>query len=58
MVQDDGQGFEEQAQPPAPGKRHGLGNMRHRGQDMGGTLTVESARGKGTTVRLLVNFPP
>ena len=58
VVQDDGQGFEEQAQPPAPGKRHGLGNMRHRAQDMGGTLTVESARGKGTTVRLLVNFPP
>jgi signal transduction histidine kinase/ligand-binding sensor domain-containing protein len=57
VVQDDGQGFEEQALPPAPGKRHGLGNMRRRAEAMGGTLAVDSARGKGTTVRLLVNFP-
>ena len=58
VVQDDGEGFEAQAQPPAPGKRHGLGNMRRRAQDMGGTLTVESAWGKGTTVRLALSFPP
>jgi signal transduction histidine kinase/streptogramin lyase len=57
VVRDDGQGFEAQALPPAPGKRHGLGNMRRRAEDMGGTLTVESARGKGTTVRLNVRFP-
>ena len=57
VVQDDGQGFEEDALPPAPGKRHGLGNMRRRAENMGGALTVESARGKGTTVRLVVSFP-
>ncbi len=57
VVQDDGRGFEAEALPPAPGKRHGLGNMRRRAEDMGGTLAVESARGKGTTVRLAVSFP-
>jgi signal transduction histidine kinase len=56
-VQDDGQGFESRALPQQPGKRHGLGNMRRRAEDMGGTLTVESAPGRGTTVRLAVNFP-
>jgi signal transduction histidine kinase len=57
VVQDDGQGFEEQALPPKPGKRQGLGNMRRRAEDMGGSLSVESAPGKGTTVRLVVTFP-
>jgi signal transduction histidine kinase len=57
VVQDDGQGFESQALPPKPGKRQGLGNMRRRAEDMGGTLTVESVPGTGTTVRLAVNFP-
>jgi signal transduction histidine kinase/ligand-binding sensor domain-containing protein len=57
VVRDDGQGFEAQALPPKPGKRQGLGNMRRRAADMGGTLVVESARGKGTTVRLIVSFP-
>jgi ligand-binding sensor domain-containing protein/signal transduction histidine kinase len=57
VVQDDGQGFEAQALPPKPGKRQGLGNMRRRAQDMGGSLSVESAPGKGTTVRLVVSFP-
>ena len=57
VVQDDGRGFAAQALPPRPGKRQGLGNMRRRAADMGGTLAVESALGKGTTVRLAVNFP-
>jgi signal transduction histidine kinase len=57
VVQDDGQGFEAQALPPKPGKRQGLGNMRRRAEVMGGTLVVESAPGKGTTVRLVVSFP-
>jgi signal transduction histidine kinase len=56
LVQDDGRGF--QPQPPStPGKQHGLGNMRRRAEAMGGTLVVQSALGKGTSVRLLVNFP-
>ena len=57
VVQDDGRGFEVEALPPAPGKRHGLGNMRRRAENMGGTLTVESGCGKGTTVTLVVSFP-
>jgi len=57
VVQDDGQGFEAQALPPTQVKRHGLGNMRRRAEDMGGTLAVQSGRGKGTTVRLSVRFP-
>ena len=57
VVQDDGQGFEARALPPTSAKRHGLGNMRRRAEDMGGRLTVESGRGKGTTVRLSVSFP-
>jgi len=57
VVRDDGQGFEAEALPSAPGKRHGLGNMRRRAEDMGGALTVNSARGKGTTVKLAVTFP-
>ena len=57
VVQDDGHGFEAPALPPKPGKRQGLGNMRRRAEVMGGTLTVESLPGKGTTVRLVVSFP-
>jgi len=57
MVQDDGQGFDLYSLPPTPGRRHGLGNMRRRAEDMGGTLTIESSHGKGTTVTLVVRFP-
>jgi signal transduction histidine kinase/ligand-binding sensor domain-containing protein len=57
VVQDDGRGFEAQALPSSPGKGHGLGNMRRRAADMGGTLAVESVPGQGTTVRLSVSFP-
>jgi len=57
VVQDDGQGFEAQGLPPKPGKHQGLGNMRRRAEDMGGTVAVESAPGKGTVVRLMVCFP-
>ncbi len=57
VVQDDGQGFEAQALPPKLGKRQGLGNMRRRAEVMGGTLAVDSAPGKGTTIKLVVSFP-
>jgi signal transduction histidine kinase/ligand-binding sensor domain-containing protein len=56
VVQDDGQGFDPAA-PRDGGGHHGLGNMRRRAEAAGGTLTVESAPGKGTTVRLALNFP-
>jgi signal transduction histidine kinase len=54
-VRDDGIGFEP---PPSPqaGKRHGLGNMHRRAEAMGATLSVQSAPGNGTTVRLVVTL--
>ena len=56
VVQDDGRGFDP-GSPPAEGKQHGLGNMRHRAQAMGAKLAIESGPGKGTVVRLRVSFP-
>lgn len=56
LVQDDGQGFALEARPLEEG-RHGLGNMRRRAEALGGMLTLQSAPGKGTTIRLVMNFP-
>jgi signal transduction histidine kinase len=56
LVQDDGIGFAPQTLP-VEGQRHGLGNMRRRAEAMGGNLTVESALGQGTSIKLRVNFP-
>ncbi|QYC37985.1 Sensor histidine kinase LiaS [Nonomuraea coxensis DSM 45129] len=49
-VRDDGAGFE-------PGESRGLGlvSMRDRAEAVGGVLTVESAPGRGTTVRVEVS---
>ncbi|SEU40005.1 Histidine kinase-, DNA gyrase B-, and HSP90-like ATPase [Nonomuraea wenchangensis] len=49
-VRDDGAGFE-------PGESRGLGlvSMRERAEAVGGVLTVESAPGRGTTVRVEVS---
>jgi len=55
-VRDDGRGFDSQPSR-APGRGQGLGNMQSRAAAMGGTLVVESAAGKGTQVRLSVQFP-
>ena len=50
-IRDDGRGFDE----PAEGDtRHGLGSMSARAADLGGKLTIESASGRGTEVRLEV----
>src|SRR5262249_39135601 len=48
-VRDNGTGFE----PPGEslsGAHHGLRNMRDRARTVGGTLTFDSAPGKGTTI--------
>ena len=54
MVADDGKGF-----TPAPaasaGERNGLGNMHQRAGNIGGKLDLQSAPGRGTSVRLTVN---
>ncbi len=65
-IVDDGCGFDpatvgqavgpgRQAEPPAPRPSHyGLVGMRERIEYLGGTLTVESAPGRGTRIQALV----
>jgi signal transduction histidine kinase len=52
-VCDDGRGFDPASPPPSRGGR-GLGNMRRRAERLGGSLTVTSAPGRGTAVRIEV----
>ncbi|PDP84880.1 histidine kinase [Glycomyces fuscus] len=53
-VSDDGVGFDPGR--TAPG--NGLANMRHRADDAGGVLEVDSAPGRGTSVRMSLPLPP
>jgi signal transduction histidine kinase len=50
-VADDGCGFDP-AGPEVRGQRLGLTSMEERATELGGTLTVSSSFGEGTTVRL------
>lgn len=50
QVTDDGTGFEPAS--TVAGRRLGLASMRERAEEVGGTLTVTSVPGGGTTVRL------
>ncbi|CAM5649633.1 GAF domain-containing sensor histidine kinase [Streptomyces canus] len=52
-VTDDGSGFDPQSVRRA-GRHLGLVSMRDRTSGVGGTLTVESAPGKGTTIEMEV----
>ncbi|WP_322799134.1 sensor histidine kinase [Thermoflexus sp.] len=55
IVEDDGCGFDvEQALRQGRGSRLGLYGMRERAQLVGGTLTIESVPGQGTTLYLRV----
>ncbi|MGW0780589.1 sensor histidine kinase [Streptomyces sp. NPDC002913] len=59
-IADDGRGFSPagQADRPAGGVRgHGLPAMRARVQQLGGTLTIESAPGEGTVLSAAVPLP-
>ncbi|HXT10019.1 MAG TPA: sensor histidine kinase [Candidatus Angelobacter sp.] len=51
-IDDNGEGFTPAAAEENGG--HGLRNMRQRAESLNGTLSIESDRGKGTTVRLRV----
>jgi signal transduction histidine kinase len=55
-VADDGIGFD----PAAAGSGRGLANMRKRAASIstGAALTIDSAPGRGTTVRLDLKVPP
>ena len=56
-IRDDGVGFDPQLleAPEANGRGLGLRGMRERAMILGGSLEIESAVGKGTTVR--IRFP-
>jgi signal transduction histidine kinase len=53
-VSDDGVGFDLDA-TAIRSRRLGLTSMRERAERLGGTLSLDSAQGKGTQVRLVVN---
>jgi signal transduction histidine kinase len=56
-IKDDGKSFSvERALHANTGKRLGLLGMRERVEMVGGTFCVESAPGKGTTVRVEIPF--
>lgn len=54
VVHDDGQGFAVGCQPQAPQGHFGLQGMRERMERLGGSLTIESHPGDGTTVSATV----
>lgn len=51
LIADDGTGFDTGQDRPG---HLGLGTMQERAESIGATLTVESAAGRGTTVRLAI----
>jgi len=51
-VADNGKGFEPPADAGMGG--HGLASMRRRAKSLGGSLTIDSRAGDGTTVTLKV----
>jgi PAS domain S-box-containing protein len=55
IVQDDGVGFDLQAMAEAESVMHGLGFMRERAEEVGGSVEIQSAPGQGT--RVLVEVP-
>lgn len=50
-VADDGVGFDPAAKTRAEFPRFGLATMRERAETVGGTVSISSSRGSGTTVR-------
>jgi signal transduction histidine kinase len=57
LVEDDGCGFDP-ARLTRSGRGIGLAGMRERSQLLGGTCTIESAEGRGTTVRAWIPLGP
>ena len=51
-IVDDGVGFDPTSRTRTEFPRFGLSTMRERAESIGGELTIDSAPGKGTTVRL------
>ena len=59
IVEDDGIGFDQGAEPDAPGHGFGLLGMQERAALVGASLQIESTPGKGTTVfvRMATTLP-
>jgi signal transduction histidine kinase len=56
IIEDDGKGFDSEAIPHPPIGHAGLSGMRERLHLIGGSLTIESSPGQGTTVLARVPF--
>ena len=54
-ISDNGKGFAVEAATDQGGL--GLGTMRERAEQLGGTLTIQAAPGQGATVRVQVALP-
>jgi signal transduction histidine kinase len=55
IVQDDGVGFDPALLATAEGQKYGLGFMRERAEEVGGSVVIHSAPGQGT--RMVVEVP-
>ena len=53
-VEDDGCGFEGHRSPADEDSHYGLITMRERAEELGGTLTITSAAGRGTSVEAVL----
>nr|WP_244375763.1 sensor histidine kinase [Streptomyces ficellus] len=53
-IADDGRGFDSRTVAPSGGRGHGLPAIRARAEQLGGTLTVESAPGEGTVLSVSI----
>ena len=58
LIRDDGCGFDAERAAPSEAGHFGLLGMRERAEKIGGTLTILSAPGKGTTIQVTVPLPP
>lgn len=54
IVQDDGAGFDPTLLATAEGQKYGLGFMRERAEEVGGSVEIHSAPGAGTRVIIYV----
>ncbi|MEI7955010.1 MAG: ATP-binding protein, partial [Verrucomicrobiota bacterium] len=52
IIADNGCGFDPQASAPAGRQGHGLGNLRRRLSELGGSCQIDSSSGSGTRLSL------
>jgi PAS domain S-box-containing protein len=55
VIQDDGQGFDAAQAAQGPGQHYGLGFMRERAAEVGGSVEIDSAPSQGT--RVVIQMP-